>query len=138
MSIGAYPLISLKEAREAALEAKRQLAQGLDPAAVKRDRKIKEAADADRFKRIGEEYPDKLRGEGRAPTTMKKVEWRLSLAYADIGAKGITKISPADVLATLRRAIAGPLTTSPRGCARSDSRAARDSAAAPRACGRGG
>ena len=103
LSIGAYPLISLKEAREAALEAKKQLAQGLDPAAVKRDRKIAEAADTDTFKRISQEYLDKLRGEGRAPATMKKVEWLLSLAYPDIGAKGIREISPADVLATLRR-----------------------------------
>ena len=102
LSIGAYPLISLKEAREAALKAKKQLTQGLDPAAVKRDRKIAEAADTDTFKRIAEEYLDKLRGEGRARTTMKKVEWLLSLAYPDIGAKGIAKISPADVLATLR------------------------------------
>jgi len=103
LSIGAYPLISLKEAREAALEAKRQIAQGLDPAAVKRDRKIIEAADTDTFKLIAEEYLDKLRGEGRARTTMKKVEWLLSLAYPDIGAKGIAKIPSADVLATLRR-----------------------------------
>ena len=103
LSIGAYPLISLKEAREAALEAKKQLTQGLDPAAVKRDQKIAEAADTDTFKRISQEYLEKLRGEGRARTTMKKVEWLLSLAYPDIGAQGITKISPADVLVTLRR-----------------------------------
>jgi hypothetical protein len=59
---------------EAAPVAKKQLTQGLDPAAVKRDRKIAEAADTDTFKRIAEEYLDKLRGEGRARTTMKKVE----------------------------------------------------------------
>ncbi len=58
-----------------------------------------EAADTDTFKQIAEEYLDKLRGEGRARMTMKKVEWLLSLAYSDIGAKGIAKVSPADVLA---------------------------------------
>lgn len=103
LAIGPYPLISLAEAREAAQAARKHLINGVDPMAVKRERKIQAAAEANTFKTVAEEYLDKLRREGRADSTMKKVEWLLDLAYPDIGQRRIAELKPADVLAPLRR-----------------------------------
>ncbi|MGD9800837.1 MAG: Arm DNA-binding domain-containing protein, partial [Parvularculaceae bacterium] len=45
-AIGPYPLITLAEARESANEARKHLTRGVDPMAVKREKKIKAAAEA--------------------------------------------------------------------------------------------
>lgn len=102
-AIGPYPLVGLSEARDAAREAKKHLNDGVDPMSVKREAKIKAAAETNTFKVIAEEYLDKRRKEGRAKSTMSKLEWLLSLAYPDIGPKPIAKLKPADILVALRR-----------------------------------
>lgn len=102
-AIGPYPLITLAEARQSANEARRHLARSVDPMAVKREKKIKAAAEAHTFKSIAEEYLDKLRIEGRAGATLSKVEWLLTLAYPDIGSRRISDLKPAEILVPLRR-----------------------------------
>ncbi|MEL7488791.1 MAG: integrase arm-type DNA-binding domain-containing protein [Pseudomonadota bacterium] len=102
-AIGPYPLVGLSEARDAAREAKKHLNDGVDPMSVKREAQIKAAAETNTFKVIAEEYLDKRSKEGRAKSTMSKLEWLLSLAYADIGPKPIAKLKPADILVALRR-----------------------------------
>lgn len=103
LAIGPYPIVSLNDAREAARKAKRQIAEGNDPSAIKRESRLAQAAAATTFQTVAEEYLKKLRCEGRAESTMKKVEWLLSLAYPDIGSKKIADISAPDILVALRR-----------------------------------
>jgi integrase len=102
LAIGAYPLISLADARRARDDAKRLLAAGTDPSQAKQDAKASQAAGQVNFRTIAEEYVAKLKREGRADTTIAKVEWLLSFAYAMIGHRAVTEIKPADVLAVLR------------------------------------
>ena len=74
LSIGAYPAVSIKMAREARDKAKTLLATGGDPSDVKRAsmRAAQETA-LRAFLVIADEYVAKLRRENRAEVTVEKV-----------------------------------------------------------------
>ena len=103
LSLGTYPDVSLKVARERCGEAKTILANGADPASVKatlRD-EAKEAA-ANTFASIADEYVVKIEREGRAAVTIKKTQWLLSLLNRNLGKRPIADITPAELLAALQ------------------------------------
>ena len=103
LSIGAYPTISLRDAREARETAKRLLAKGLDPSESKRKAKLAEEAEIkDTFDAVAREYIDKLKREGRATATIVKAEWFLSFAMPTLGRRSIRGIRPHEVLSVLR------------------------------------
>ena len=57
LSIGVYPVISLSEAREKSLLAKKQLANNIDPSEHKKEQKLKNSVNAeDSFKNIAIEW----------------------------------------------------------------------------------
>lgn len=104
LAVGAYPALTLLEARRARDDAKRLLAAGVDPSAAKQAaRRATLAATEHSFRVIAEEYAAKLQREGRAEATLKKVHWLLSLAYSALGERPIRTISAGDVLDVLRR-----------------------------------
>lgn len=102
LAIGAYPIISLADARRARDDAKRILILGNDPVQSKRALEAARASGKTTFRAIGEEYVAKLKREGRAEATISKTEWLLSFAYPAIGGREVKEIAPADVLAVLR------------------------------------
>jgi len=103
LAIGVYPTVGLKDAREARDAAKRQLAEGRDPAGAKRAiRALKATAVSDTFDAIADELLGKKRREGRADRTLAKIEWLLSLARPSIGARPVAEITASEVLAALR------------------------------------
>ena len=104
LSIGAYPAVTIKMARDAREQAKSTLANGIDPSQAKQASKLKEKeATLHSFQAIAMEYHAKLIRENRAKGTVEKVEWLLRLAYDAIGHRPIRDISAADVLAVLRK-----------------------------------
>ena len=104
MSYGPYPLISLKEAREKRDKDRKLLLEGIDPMAVKRERKLaSERAQRGRFEVVAAELLDKNRAEGKAPATLKKKSWLIELANKDLGAMSVMEITPSDVLAVLKK-----------------------------------
>jgi integrase len=103
LSIGPYPTVSLKAAREARDRAKALLATGIDPSEAKKSaRHAAEAVTSDSFKEIADEYLRKMRREGRAEATMKKAEWLLGFAYEKIGLRPIDAVTAPEVLEVLR------------------------------------
>ena len=104
LALGAYPTVSLSEARVKREAAKKQLAEGIDPAQqLKLDRINKQESDAITFGALADELLSKVKREGRANTTLTKKRWLLSLARADIGHRPITEISAAEILIPLRK-----------------------------------
>lgn len=104
LSFGAYPLISLADARAKRDAAKKLLANGVDPSVQNRQEK------AERMDRMGNTFDAmadaflaKAQKEGRAPATLVKIEWLLGLARPDIGAMPIEDIAATDILVPLRR-----------------------------------
>ena len=103
LSLGRYPDVTLKVARERRDEARTLLANGADPASVKAEMasERREAA-SNTFSTIADEYIAKIEKEGRAAVTIKKTRWLLSLLESDLGVRPITEITPAELLAALQ------------------------------------
>jgi integrase len=103
LSFGAWPIVTLEEAREKCLKAKRLLKQDIDPGGVRKSiRPRRSKADPESFNAIADEFLRKRRLDGLAETTLSKKAWLLDLAREDLGPRLITEIKPADVLAVLR------------------------------------
>ncbi len=104
LSFGAYPDVSLADARKLKDQARTTLAKGDDPGAAKQERK---RAERERrgitFASQADAFIYKARREGKADATMAKTEWLLDMARADFGDKPITDITSPMVLACLRK-----------------------------------
>ncbi|WP_019675880.1 tyrosine-type recombinase/integrase [Arsukibacterium perlucidum] len=104
LAIGVYPDVSLKDARLAKDEARRQLAQGIDPSAEKQARKLAgNQSAANSFEVIAREWlsikmADK--SESHRDRTRNALEKDL---FPYIGRKPIAELTPLDLLGTLRR-----------------------------------
>ena len=100
LSFGAWPEISLKEARDRSNAARILLRSGKDPAPKKHTGGV---SDGDTFKMVAESWRSKMENiwaESHAVT----VKGRLELdVYPAFGNKAIASITPQDVLAMLRR-----------------------------------
>lgn len=103
LSFGPYPEISLKEARDKRDEAKTQLRAGVDPNQQrKRDKLATAISNATTFRGLAAEYQDRLKCEGKAPATLAKIAWLLSLVLPKIGDRPIAQISSPELLAVLK------------------------------------
>lgn len=106
ISFGAYPYISLAEARTRRQEAKTMLAHGVDPSP--RRRAALEAASAAppppkaTFADMAAGFRAKREMEGASPATLDKLDWIIGLLAPHIGALGVRDVKPADVLAALK------------------------------------
>ncbi len=116
LSLGAYPQLALKDARSKRDEAKALLSSGTDPSEQRKQDKLTRAATAATiFKGLAAEYQDKLKREGRAPATLNKLEWLISLVLPKLGERPINLISTAEILAALKPVeIRGNLETAQR------------------------
>jgi len=104
LALGRYPEVGLKDARKLRDDARRQLAQGVDPA---RDKQLGKAAArlgaANSFDAIADEYIAKVTSEGLAPATLAKARWFQSLLKKSIGKSPIAEITPQELLAGLKK-----------------------------------
>lgn len=105
LSIGPYPEISLKEARDVAYEARHSVASGGDPALEKRKRKIRnELLSAQTFEAVAREYIEQMMVKnGLAQATLVKANYFLEQLTPAIGKRPIHEIEPFEVLAPLKR-----------------------------------
>jgi len=102
LAIGVYPTVTLKHAREKRDEAKRLLADNIDPSTQRRLEKLT-AASGNTFRAVAEEVLKKLEREGRADLTLVKKRWLLDFAYPVIGERPIAEITALELLAVLRK-----------------------------------
>ena len=107
LSIGAYPEISLSEARKQREAARSMLALGTDPSREKRRAKVQAQQGAENtFDAIAAEYCAKRKQDGQngwATATANKADYLLSLITGSIGRLPIADIEPADILAAVRK-----------------------------------
>jgi len=98
LSLGVYPDVSLARAREKRDEARRLLAEGIDPAAKKKAEKV---AKADTFRAVAEEFLTQ-REKGWAPTHARKVKARLEWLYPFVGDRPVGAIEAPELLRPVR------------------------------------
>src|SRR6516164_7083752 len=100
LALGAYPSVTLADARSARDAARKLLSAGSDPSV---QRKLDKQSASITFRLIGGELLEKLKREGRAPRTLAKTRWLLDFAFAAFGDRPIVHIAAPEILLALRR-----------------------------------
>lgn len=100
LSLGTYPDVLLRRARDKRDEARRQIDEGKDPSAV---RQAQRAALADTFEGISREHLEQQRKKLDPKTFEKKVAWFEQHVFPYIGKHPIRAISAPELLSVLRR-----------------------------------
>ncbi|THD37328.1 MAG: DUF4102 domain-containing protein [Sphingomonas sp.] len=103
LSLGTYPEIGLKDARERRDAARSLLAQGKDPADEKRrEQQAKRLGAVNTFGAVAKACIEKNRRDGLAEATIRKREWFASLVGKSLGARPIAEIAPFEILDAVR------------------------------------
>lgn len=100
LSIGVYPHVTLKAAREARDDAHRQIASGVSPGQAKR---AQQEAQAETFQGVAAEWLEQQRSSLKADTLQLARARLEKWAYPHIGTRPIAEIEPPEVLRLLRR-----------------------------------
>jgi integrase len=103
LSLGAYPDISLKQARDLRDAARQQRASGVDPVEKKRrDKNAAKLGVVNSFNAVALRYIEKNEREGLAPATISKRKWFLELVQKALGGRPIAEIEPRTILEAVR------------------------------------
>ncbi|MCT2398655.1 tyrosine-type recombinase/integrase [Novosphingobium mangrovi (ex Huang et al. 2023)] len=103
LSFGAWPEVSLADARVRREDARRMIAAGLDPSHEQKLAAAREkVSEENSFKLVAEEWVAKNEREGMAEITLSKIRWLLEKAYPKIGNRPVAKITAQEVLGVLR------------------------------------
>jgi integrase len=98
LSLGVYPDVRLKLAREKRDEERRVLGSGADPGAA---RKAQRLATEATFRAVATEW---LARQNLAPATLEKAMWQFEQQlFPELGDRPMGEIGPADVLAAVRK-----------------------------------
>lgn len=103
LSLGTYPEISLLDARQRRDEARRQIAHGIDPGAVRKAQKQAVTQDKETFEVIAREWHMRFSPSwtsGHAATILSRLERDL---FPWIGKRPIAEIKASELLSVLRR-----------------------------------
>jgi integrase len=103
LSMGTYPEVSLKEARDKRDDARKQLAQGIDPGETRKAMKAAQSAEADTFEVVAREWHTKF-----SPTWTPEHGERIIRRFERdvfpwMGKRPIREITAPELLAALRR-----------------------------------
>lgn len=100
LSLGVYPEVGLKAARERLADARKQLNTGVDPAATRRAEK---QAQGDSFEAVAREWLEKHSArwsDGHGDLTIDRLEKNI---FPWLGSQRIAEIAPPDLMTALRR-----------------------------------
>ena len=104
IALGAYPAVSLADARSARDANKALLAKGVDPSAQRKlDRGAARIARTNTFRIVADELIVKFEAEGDDPNTIEKKKWLIGLVAGDIGDRPIAEIAAPELLDALRK-----------------------------------
>jgi len=104
LSFGAYPTVSLAEARKKRDEAKKLIGEGVDPSVRKKLARIAaETAARNTFGLVAAEFLSNLEANGAAPATLAKNKWLLEDLAAPLANRPIAEITAAEILDLLKR-----------------------------------
>jgi integrase len=104
LALGSFPEITLASARTKREDARRLVAEGIDPSQQRKNDKVAaNIAAKNTFAHIVAEYIENLRERGSVETTIEKNRWLLEDLAKAISLKPISEVTPADILGILRR-----------------------------------
>ncbi|MDM7987096.1 MAG: integrase arm-type DNA-binding domain-containing protein [Smithella sp.] len=103
LAFGRYPEISLLDARLKRDEARRQLAQGIDPSAVRKAKKQAHVEDTETVEVIAREWHEKFKSNWTEGHTLKILRALERDVFPWIGKRPIKEIKAPELLTVLRR-----------------------------------
>ncbi len=104
LAFGVYPETGLKDARDKRDEARKQLAQGIDPGENRKAMKAAQSAEADTFEVMAREWFAKYSGRhGRQATATKFLRRLEKDLFPWLGKRPIASITAPELLDCLRR-----------------------------------
>ena len=104
LALGQYPDLTLREARAKRDEARKLLANNVDPGAEKKRVAVETAiAAAGTFEAICDEFLDLLERDGRSLATMTKNRWLAKKLKPELGRRLLPDIEPFEILTILKR-----------------------------------
>lgn len=104
LALGAFPTVSLADARKKRDEARKLLSDGTDPAVKRRLDRLAAATSArNTFGAVAAECLANLEANGAAPRTISKNRWLLEDLAAPLAKRPIADITAAEILDLLKR-----------------------------------
>src|SRR3984885_8015679 len=104
VALGAYPIVSLVEARAGRDANTSLLAKGIDPSVQRKiDRGAARVARSNTFSIIADELLEKFKAQGDDPKTLGKKKWLLGFINADLGDRPVAEIKAPELLDVLRK-----------------------------------
>ena len=103
LALGAYPEISLADARQRRDEARKQVAHGIDPAAVRKAQKQAETEETETFEVIAREWHTKFTHTWTPGHAVKLLSALKRDLFPWIGARPIKELKAPELLASLQR-----------------------------------
>jgi len=103
LALGTYPEISLADARQRREDARRQVAHGIDPGAVRKAQKQAETSEAETFEVIAREWHAKFSHTWTPGHAVKLLSAMTRDLFPWIGAHPISDIKAPELLKALRR-----------------------------------
>jgi integrase len=104
LAFGVFPDVSLADAREKRDAARRTLAAGEDPGAMKKlaaaEEKAREQAS---FGTVADEWLKRLEKEGRSEATLSKMRWLVEFARPALADRPMAEITAVELLDVLRK-----------------------------------
>ena len=105
LALGVYPEVSLKKSREDHQEARRKLAQGIDPGAVRKVEKLsRNIAAAESFAALAAEWVEVRLADKAAATKKRNQSILANYLTPWLGSRPISDITSQELLAALKRA----------------------------------
>ena len=111
LAVGVYPEVSLAQARERRDEARRLLAQGVDPSATKKEAKHEKAAQSENsFEALARDWHRMKSAAWTKSTASKALVHLETYLFPDLGHRPINAIQPRELLLYSRSARSMPPT----------------------------
>lgn len=95
LALGAYPTLSLAEARELREAHRKTLAKKVDPALMRK------TSQQNTFGAVADQWIAQETQAGRAPATIRKNSWILGLCRHSLGPRPIDQIRPVEIMAVI-------------------------------------
>ena len=103
LAFGSYPEISLLDARQKRDEARKQLAKGIDPGAIRKAQKQAKTEITETFEIIAREWHERFKSNWTTEYAIKIMSRLEGDVFPYIGAKPIKEIKAPELLTVLRR-----------------------------------
>ena len=102
LSLGVYPDVSLKEARERRDEARKLIANGIDPSQARKEEKAEAAVEALTFEHVAREWYERFKSKWSPSHALDVIQRLEKNVFPSLGPRPICDITAPELLAAVR------------------------------------